>query len=202
MPHYCDVIMGMMASQITSLMIVYWTVYAGADQRKHQSSMSLAFVPVIHQWPVNSLQKWPVMWKMFPFDDVPDSKVHGANMGPHLCPVSPRWAPCRPHETCYLGSSCAADVPAANWTESSAGTMMPENLDMSSLKFHWLTIIPWCFYGQVMPSETATEIMQHLLVQVSILGKYQPPFLQGFHLFSYSGKKSKPGDNESFWTWG
>ena len=40
--HYDDVIM--IASQITSLTIVYSTVYSGADQRKHQSSASLAFV--------------------------------------------------------------------------------------------------------------------------------------------------------------
>ena len=37
--------MGMVASQITSLTIVYSTVYSDADQRKHQSSASLAFVP-------------------------------------------------------------------------------------------------------------------------------------------------------------
>ena len=35
--------MGAMASQITSLMIVYSTVHSGTDQRKHQSSASLAF---------------------------------------------------------------------------------------------------------------------------------------------------------------
>ena len=35
--------MGAMASQITSLTIVYSTVYSGADQRKHQSSASQAF---------------------------------------------------------------------------------------------------------------------------------------------------------------
>ena len=43
-PHYSDVIMGMMASQITSLTIVYLTAYSGADQQKHQSSASLAVV--------------------------------------------------------------------------------------------------------------------------------------------------------------
>ena len=43
--HYNDVIMGMIVSQITSLTIVYSTVYSDADQRKHQSSASLAFVP-------------------------------------------------------------------------------------------------------------------------------------------------------------
>ena len=62
--------MGEMASQITSLMIVYWTVYSDADQRKHQSSASLAFVRGIHQGPVNSPHKWPITRKMFPFNDV------------------------------------------------------------------------------------------------------------------------------------
>ena len=67
--HYSDVIMSMMASQITSLMIVYSNVYSGTDQRKHQSSMSLAFVQRIHWCPVNSPHKGPVMRNMFPFDD-------------------------------------------------------------------------------------------------------------------------------------
>ena len=43
--------MDMMASQITSLTIVYTTVYSDADQRKHQSSASLAFVRGIHLGP-------------------------------------------------------------------------------------------------------------------------------------------------------
>ena len=63
-----DVIMSAMASQITSLTIVYLTVYS--DQRKHLSSASLAFVRGIHRWPVNSPHKGPVTQKMFPFDDV------------------------------------------------------------------------------------------------------------------------------------
>ena len=42
--HYSDVIMDVMASQITTLTSVYSTVYTDADQRKHQRSMSLAFV--------------------------------------------------------------------------------------------------------------------------------------------------------------
>ena len=68
--HYSDVMMGGMASQVTSLTIVYSTVYSGTDQRKHQSSASLAFAQGIHRWPVNSPHKWPVTRKMFPFDDV------------------------------------------------------------------------------------------------------------------------------------
>ena len=60
--HYDDVIMDAIASQITSLTIVYSTVYSDADQRKHQSSASMAFV--------HSPHKWPVTRKMLPFDDV------------------------------------------------------------------------------------------------------------------------------------
>ena len=47
--HYSDIIMGAMASQIFSHTIVYSTVYSGADQRKHQSAASLAFVWGIHR---------------------------------------------------------------------------------------------------------------------------------------------------------
>ena len=68
--HYSDVIMGRIASQITSLASVYSTVYSGEDQRKHQSSASLAFVRGIHRRLVNSPHKGPVTRKMFPFDDV------------------------------------------------------------------------------------------------------------------------------------
>ena len=49
--------MGAMASQITSLTIVYSTVYSGADQ-ENQSSASLAFVRGIHRGPVDSPHKW------------------------------------------------------------------------------------------------------------------------------------------------
>ena len=56
--------MGAMASQITSLTISSSTIYLDTDQRKHQSSASLAFVRGI------SPHKWPVTRKMFTFDDV------------------------------------------------------------------------------------------------------------------------------------
>ena len=62
--------MGAMASETISLTILYSTVYSGTDQRKHQSSASLAFVRGINRSPVNSPHKWPVTRKMFPFDDV------------------------------------------------------------------------------------------------------------------------------------
>ena len=68
--HYNDVIMDAIMSQITNLTIVDSTVYFGADQRKHQSSASLAFVRGIHRSSVNCLHKGPVTRKMFPLDDV------------------------------------------------------------------------------------------------------------------------------------
>ena len=58
--HYSDVIMVAIASEISSLTIVYSIVYSGADQKKYKSSASLAYVRGIHWWPVNSTHKWPV----------------------------------------------------------------------------------------------------------------------------------------------
>ena len=113
--HYGDVIMGAMASQITSLTIVYLAVYTRADQRKHQSSASLAFVRGIHRGPVNSPHKWPVTRKMFPLDDItmlglmrqpqtsmkvgpsfPDNNAGWPDVVPTLVLSSRRWANIRP----------------------------------------------------------------------------------------------------------
>ena len=86
------------ASQIGGAPIVSWTVGSGRDQRKHQSSASLAFVRGIHRWPVNSPHKRPVRRKMFPFDSVimhlrdgmsawrPESQIlNHLLLAPHLC---------------------------------------------------------------------------------------------------------------------
>ena len=66
--HSIDVTMS--ASQITSLAIVYWSVYSGTDQIKPQSSSPLAIVRGINRWPVNTPHKWPITRKVFPFGDV------------------------------------------------------------------------------------------------------------------------------------
>ena len=76
--------MSAMASQITSLTIVYSNVYSGTDQKKYQSSSSLAFVRGIHRWPVNSPHKGPVTRKMFPFDNVIMDETGSS------CPLSER----------------------------------------------------------------------------------------------------------------
>ena len=92
--------MGAIAPQITSLTIVYSAVYSDADQRKHQSSASLAFVRGIHRGPVNSPHKWPVTLKMFPFDDV----IRG------LCSLNFFLSPLKP-KGCYLEGDALAGCP-------------------------------------------------------------------------------------------
>ena len=61
---------------------VYLTVYSGGDQRKHQSSASLAFVRSPH--------KWPVTRKMFQSDDVimrcPCPYIQASSMGRQQSP--------------------------------------------------------------------------------------------------------------------
>ena len=57
-------------NECDDLTFVYSTIYSYADQRKHQSFASLAFVRGIHRWPVNSPHKGQVTRKVFPFDDL------------------------------------------------------------------------------------------------------------------------------------
>ena len=59
--------MSTMTSQITDVSVVS---YSGVDQRKHQSTASLAFVRGIHLWPVDSPHKEPVTRKTFPVGDI------------------------------------------------------------------------------------------------------------------------------------
>ena len=85
--HYGDVMMTAMASQITGVLIVCWTVCSGADHRKHQSSASLAVVRGIHRWLVDSPHKGPVTRKMFPFNDVIVFGHHCAFICPRTIPT-------------------------------------------------------------------------------------------------------------------
>ena len=68
--HYSSIKMGARTSQTTGVSIVYCTVCSGVDQRKLQSSASLAFVREIHRWRVNSPHKGTVTRKILLFDDV------------------------------------------------------------------------------------------------------------------------------------
>ena len=104
---YTDVIMNTTASQITDVSIVFSTVCSGADQRKHQSYVSLAFVRGINRWQVNSPYKGPVTRKMFPFDWWRHHVIRttGVYVGIHRSPVAP------PHkEPVIMELRCLIDV--------------------------------------------------------------------------------------------
>ena len=60
--------MSAMVSQFTGVSIVCSTICSGTDRRKHQNSVSLAFVREIRRWPMHSRHIGPVMRKMFPLD--------------------------------------------------------------------------------------------------------------------------------------
>ena len=126
--------MSPIASQITGVSIVCSTVCSGAYQIKHQSSTSLAFVRGIHQWPVDSPHKGPVMRKIFPFDDVIMSSLTGSSptlvrlctdLGPAL-----HWPWSRPYTDLDL---------ALHWSwPGSTLTLVCPYTDLG-LALHW----PW-----------------------------------------------------------
>ena len=104
--HYSDVIMSTMTSQITGTSIVCSTSCSAADQRKHQRSASLAFVRRILWWPVDSPYKGPVMWKMFPYDDIIMTRQE---ICLSYCPYHACWCPGDARKPCI--SSHGTDGP-------------------------------------------------------------------------------------------
>ena len=85
-----------MASQITRLAIVYSAVYSGADQRKYQISASL----------------WPVMRKMFPFDDVSwmdQTPIPRYDYHRGCQQTKKPYFDCHPHLSTSIGSGCKDD---------------------------------------------------------------------------------------------
>ena len=89
--HYGDVIMGVIASQITSLTSVYSTVYWDADQRKHQSSASLAFFvgnsPGTGEFPaqmVSNTENVSIWWRHHVSIPKLGLKVTHLKLQPHL----------------------------------------------------------------------------------------------------------------------
>ena len=67
--HYSDVLMGVMASQITGVLIICPTVCSGADEKASKLRVT-GRCEGINRWPVDSPHKGPVSRKMFPFDDI------------------------------------------------------------------------------------------------------------------------------------
>ena len=78
MDHYGDVIMGTMASQITSLTTVYSTVYSGADQRKTSklrvTGLCAGNSPGIGEFPAfmaSNAENVSICWRHHDFDKIP-----------------------------------------------------------------------------------------------------------------------------------
>ena len=143
--HHNGVIMGAMAYQITSLTIIYSIVFSGADQRKHQSSASLAFVRGIHQWPVNSSQRGPVTRKMFPFDDAIILRVSVGLLSFDLSPKCisdggyPIW--CNPQHINILGRN------KYSFTRDIFKFIFLSKADVFSIKFQWNLFL--CFLSTI-----------------------------------------------------
>ena len=89
--------MGVMASQITGDSIVYTTVWTSTDRRKHQSSVSLAFVRGIHRWQAQAAsneEKVSIWWR------------HRVIFLQNPCCTTPRWR----HDTEMLPTSCGESI--------------------------------------------------------------------------------------------
>ena len=175
--HYNDVIMSPIASQITSLTIVYSTIYSDADQRKYQSSASLAFVRGIHRWPVNSPHKGSETRKMFPFDEVIMTKlpVSSFTNNIHLefhgtAPVSEIGAPQVPWNSMeFHGTARVSEIGAFLVPWNSMELLVSAKL--AHLKFHGTVrvseigalLVPWNsveFHGTARVSEIGARQLE------------------------------------------
>ena len=112
--------MGAIASQITSLTVVYSTVYSDADQRKHQSSASLAFVWGIHR------DRW-----------IPRTKGQLRGKCFHLMTSSCSYVPRTSKET-----KCVFILPEASWLIKTVwpGTLRSQGHSVMFLHAFALTI--------------------------------------------------------------
>ena len=171
--HYGDVIMSAMWSQITRLNIVYSTVYSGADQRKHQSSASLAFVRGIHRWPLNSPHKGPGTRKMVPFDDVIMEDIHLLFIREfHL---SSWW-----HRTLSAlltfckGSLSISDriYPRKGHVMRSLDVLFVVSLNKQTVEL----LVAWnCFTGPAFWMVKALIVPQKFMLEIFITDQIQPP---------------------------
>ena len=90
--HHGDVMISVMASQITGITIVYQ--HFSADQIKHRCSALLPFVRGIHRWPGNSPHKKTSIAKNV--DDVMMKRKK-------ILPLEWKWCICPPQSVSYLG---------------------------------------------------------------------------------------------------
>ena len=113
--------------------------FSDADQRKHQSSASLALCVGNSPWPVNSPHKGPVTRKMFPFDD-----VIMVNMCQNMCRFDARFFrcvkitwPCGEGHGLEFGIKFVPSWQSDEWITLKWNTMMmPSNGDIFRVTGH------------------------------------------------------------------
>ena len=128
-----------MASQITSLTMVYSIVYSDADQRKHQSSGSLAFVRGIHRW-----HKGPVTRKCFHLMTSSWYILRGwfFNEGwlgkqKYLWPILRRWKLCHSSLRCWVAKHGQLRGKCFHLVTSSCIDNIYIYQQQAIHKFHW-----------------------------------------------------------------
>ena len=118
-----------MASQITSLTIVYSAVYSGTDQRKHQSSAPLAFVTRIHRCSANSPYKGPVTRKCFHFM----TSSWDLRRGTYCCSSSPTRNPTG-------GGTCHSSSPIARFMGPIWGPSGADKTQVGPMLAPWILL--------------------------------------------------------------
>ena len=130
--HYNAVIMSATASQITNLMSAYSSVYSGEDQRKRQSSASVAFVRWIHPWPVNSPSQRA------------SNEENSSIWWRHHEGIHQWW--CQPWRNRFYVrvSLCTVDVVAENWGISYEIALRWISPDFTDDKSTLVQVMAWC----------------------------------------------------------
>ena len=149
--------MGAMASQITSLANVDSSVYSATDEKTSKLRVTGLCVG-IHRWPVNSPHKWPVMRKIFPFDDVimlfmfpkinPTRQVLRCYRATILCLAIPHHVILRATLRPCVATENRQKVEWSHWLPPSAEAACPPMLLYEMVNIHYMWIlwkyIPFC----------------------------------------------------------
>ena len=145
------------ASQITSLAVVYSIVYSGADERKHQNSASLAFVRGIHR------DRWIPRTNGHP--DSNDSAVRQRTPRPW------QWAGIR---------RCSASVPPAcpirTWPVQTSAATLPRHAGAPPTQLTHVCFESWAAArpcpARVTPAATDNGKRQRPLTRITWLERF------------------------------
>ena len=159
---------GAMMSQITSLMIVYSTVYLGADHRRHQSSASLAFVWGIHRWQANSPHKKysyaenvSIWWRHHG-----KSTLTHLNLGSMSLTIlfNPKWNLMHISPSSHCNCNWVIDTIFRAWKDNFAVVIFAKHCwEMMTMKFRICFVNENCWWNRPLNKMTQTTFQIHLL---------------------------------------